>query len=154
MSFALKQYRLPLFTTVAVMAVTLAASCGGAGPETEGGETPGGDTPGRTSFDLLMNESAGNVFVLDGTNNPTLAVPASAEITVQLVNNGSAIHNMRFGGIDMKYFTGDDAGSDPEFIGPGGKGVLVFTAPGTPGAYIYQCDIHPTDMFGEIKVVK
>lgn len=144
-----RSFALPALLSISI---ALAASCGGDG-ERSGGDVPGGDGESRAAYELLMNESAGNVFVLDGQNNPALTVPAGKAVTVKLVNTGSAIHNMRFSGIDGRYFTGDDTVSDPEFISPGKKGVLIFTAPGVPGKYLYQCDIHPTDMFGDVIVL-
>ena len=146
---------LTLLTGLAAIPLSLAAvACGGDDDDDGGGETPSGNgASGQTTFDMLMNESDGNVFVVAGEKNPTLKVPASAKITVNLTNDGTAIHNMRFSGKDKKYTTADDAVSNPEFVNPGDKAVLVFTAPGDKGKYVYRCDIHPTDMLGGIEVV-
>lgn len=149
------KFRPILLAGLAVVALALAGvACGGDDDDNGGAETPSGNGGGETSFDMTMNESDGNVFLLDGEKNPTLKVPAGAEITVNLTNDGSAIHNMRFGGEDKKYFNADDSVSTPDLVNPGQTGVLVFTAPAAAGKYIYQCDIHPTDMLGEIEVVK
>ena len=157
-----KLFLTPL-TAVAALALGLAAvSCGGDDDDDNGNgngngngatQTPSGNGDAQTTFDMLMNESDGNVFVLDGENNPTLTVPAGEEITINLTNEGSAIHNMRFAGEDNQYNTGDDAASDPALVNPGDTATLVFTAPDDAGTYLYQCDLHPTDMLGEIVVV-
>lgn len=154
-----KRPYLALLSGFAVLALAFTAvACGGDDDDDDdNGATPtqsgnGGPTA-ETTFDLLMNESDGNVFVLDGESNPTLTIPAGEEITINLTNDGAAIHNMRFAGEDNAFNTGDDAASDPSLINPGDDGVLVFTAPGEAGTYKYQCDIHPTDMVGEFEVV-
>lgn len=150
------KFRRILLTALTALALALAAvACGGDDDDDNGGDaTPSGNGGDQTSYDLLMNESDGNVFLLDGEKNPTLKVPAGKEITINLDNDGSAIHNMRFAGEDKKYNTGDDAVSNPDIVAPGQKAVMVFTAPSAAGKYVYQCDFHPTDMLGEFEVVK
>jgi plastocyanin len=156
MIFARKSFRLLLLPALAAFAITLAAvACGGDDDDENGGaETPSGNGGGLTTYNVLMNEKRGNVFEINGEYNPTMKVSAGQEITINLENNGSAIHNMRFGGEDKKYNTKDDAVSKPDIVSPGEEAVLVFTAPSDPGKYIYQCDFHPTDMLGEFEVVK
>lgn len=153
--------KLHLTALTAIAALTLplvAMSCGGGGDEEENGSTPAATSPGgnggggETTFDLSMGESGGNFFELDGEKNPTLTVPVGEEITVNLTNDGAAIHNMRFGGEDKEYNTDDDAVSDPTLVPAGQTATLTFTAPGEAGTYVYQCDFHPTDMLGEIEV--
>jgi plastocyanin len=157
MTFEKRKLLLLLLTALASVTVAFAAvACGGGDDDDDdngGDETPSGNGGGQTAFDLLMNESDGNVFLLDSQKNPTLTVPAGKEVTINLENDGSAIHNMRFAGEDKKYNTSDDAVSKPDIVAAGQKAVLVFTAPGA-GTYAYQCDFHPTDMLGEIKVEK
>lgn len=118
----------------------------------DGGTGAGNGDGAETTFDLSMGESAGNFFELDGEKNPTLTIPAGEEVTVNLTNDGAAIHNMRFGGEDKEYNTDDDVASDPALVAAGQTATLTFTAPGEAGTYIYQCDFHPTDMLGEIEV--
>ena len=159
MHFQKKTFLLLLLTGLALVTVALAAAaCGGDDDDDDddGGETPSanGGGAGETSYNLLMNESSGNVFLLGDEKNPTLKGPAGKEITINLENDGSAIHNMRFAGEDNKYNTSDDAVSDPDIVSPGQKAVLTFTAPAKAGTYTYQCDFHPTDMLGDIEVVE
>lgn len=141
-----------LMVLVALAFAVASVACGGGDDNDE--KTPSGNGSTKTEFDLQMNEGDGNQFVLDGKKNPALTVSAGAKITINLDNDGSAIHNMRFAGDDNRYNTGDDAVSKPDIVSPGDKAVLVFTAPKETGKYLYQCDFHPTDMLGEIEVVK
>ncbi len=153
--------RLHLVALTAIAALTLplvAIACGGGDDEEDNG---GASTPAasadngdgdQTTFALSMGEAGGNYFELDGEKNPTLTVPAGEEVTANLMNDGAAIHNMRFGGEDKEYNTSDDVVSDPALVTAGQAATLTFTAPGEAGTYAYQCDFHPTDMLGEIEV--
>lgn len=158
MHFQKKKFLLPLLSGLALVTVALAAVACGGGDDDDGGngdETPSGNGGGaETSYELRMNESSGNVFLLGEKKNPTLKVPAGKEITINLENDGSAIHNMRFAGEDNKYNTKDDAVSKPDIVAAGQKAVLTFTAPAKAGKYTYHCDFHTTDMLGEIEVVQ
>ena len=148
------KFRLIALTGIAAVALTLAAVACGGGDDDDGGDGAGTATggAGQTTFDVAMNEAAGNLFVLDGEKNPTLKVAAGKEITVNLTNEGVAIHNMRFAGEDNEFNSADDATSDPGLVNAGQKAKVTFTAPGKAGKYKYQCDFHPTDMKGEIEV--
>ena len=99
-----------------------------------------------------MHETGGNFFEIAGEKNPTLTVPAGEEITVNLTNDGAAIHNMRFAGDDNEYDNDDDAVSEPALVTAGQEATLTFTAPSDAGTYDYRCDFHPTDMLGKIEV--
>ena len=79
-------------------------------------------------------------------------VAKGAQVTFNLTNDGTAIHNMRIAGEDDEYNTADDAVSDPDLISGGQTGTLEWTAPNEAGEYKFQCDIHPTDMKGTITV--
>ena len=154
MTLANGKVRLIAFTGVAAVALMLAAVACGGGDDDDAGDD-GGDDGGngaQTTFDLKMHEEGGNVFELGTEKNPTLAVPAGEEITINLTNEGIAIHNMRFAGEDNQYDNDDDATSDPALVNGGADGVLTFTAPGEAGTYDYRCDFHPTDMKGQIEV--
>ena len=142
---------------VSVLALLIiAVACGGDDDEEQNGggaTTPAGNGGGgETTFDMNMHEEGGNVFELGVEKNPTLKVPAGEEITINLDNQGIAIHNMRFAGDDNEYNSGDDAVSEPALVNGGQTATLVFTAPSEAGTYVYQCDFHPTDMKGEIEV--
>ena len=82
-----------------------------------------------------------------------LTVKAGEAVTVNLTNDGVAIHNMRIAGADGNYNTDDDAVSDPEIVNAGGTAVVNWTAPGTPGEVPFQCDFHVAlGMIGTITV--
>ena len=96
-------------------------------------------------------EMQDNVFVLDGTNNPTFSVAAGATVTINLSNSGVAPHNMRTAGADGEFTNDDDHVSDPDTVPAGATAVLQFSFD-APGTYQYRCDFHPVDMTGEIVV--
>ena len=148
--------RLIALTGLASAALMLGTVACGGGDDDDGGGGGGGATAtggtSQTSFNLAMNEASGNLFVLDGEHNPTLKVAAGKEITVNLKNEGVAIHNLRFAGADNEFNSSDDATSDPGLVNAGGTATVTFTAPSKAGKYKYQCDFHPTDMKGEVEV--
>lgn len=127
--------------------------------EAEGGEPTNGEvvngeatpTPGEGS----PPPSDGIVAVSMGDNffDPTeITAAAGSDITIDLTNNGAAIHNMRIAGEDGEYNTDDDVVSDPDIVPGGQTATIEWTAPTTPGDYIFQCDFHPTEMVGTITV--
>ena len=132
---------------VALSALALLALASACGDDDNGG---GGPTPGGGGeFDFSMGD---NFFEFEGEQNPTITVAAGAELTFNLTNDGTAIHNMRVAGDDNSYSTSDDAVSDAELINAGETGTLTWTAPAEPGDYDYRCDFHPDDMKGTITV--
>jgi plastocyanin len=73
---------------------------------------------------------------------------AAGSITVEFDNrDGGVLHNMHF-------FWGDDA--DDETLAEteleAGPIVQTLTFDAEPGAYFYQCDVHPTTMTGTLTV--
>lgn len=117
--------------------------------ETPDGESPAGSpTPGGGG-----PAGAFAVTMLDNKFDPAeFTVSAGEDITFELVNEGTAIHNMRIAGEDGAYSTGDDAASEPALISGGASGTLEWTAPDSPGEIDFQCDFHATDMKGVITV--
>ncbi len=76
----------------------------------------------------------------------------NAEITITLVNNGRAKHNIHF--LDRKGGSTLAPGAEGEIIDGGGMTTTVtFTTPG-PGEYYFLCDLHPDQMFGTFRVVE
>lgn len=92
-----------------------------------------------------------NFFEFEGQKNPTFTLTAGNAAKITLMNDGSAIHNMRTAGADGKYDTDDDQVSDPDLVAAGEEAQIEisFSAAGT---YAYRCDFHPTVQAGEITV--
>jgi plastocyanin/heme-degrading monooxygenase HmoA len=76
----------------------------------------------------------------------------NAEITITLVNNGAAKHNIHF--LDKPGGTTLADGAQGEIIDGGGTETKVtFTTPGV-GDYYFLCDLHPDQMNGTFRVVE
>lgn len=119
------------------------------------GQRPAAGTPAPAdtveisgSVDVSMGD---NFFEIDGKRNPTLQIAAGSTVTLNLKNDGAAIHNMRTTGEDGEYQSDDDHESEPLAIGSGASGSVEITF-ATAGTYQYQCDFHPADMKGEVIV--
>ena len=134
-----------VLVALSVLALLPLASACGDDDNGGGGPTPGGGG----EFDFSMGD---NFFEFEGEQNPTITVAAGAELTFNLTNDGTAIHNMRVAGEDNSFNTSDDAVSDPELMSAGETGTLTWTAPPEPGDHAYRCDFHPDDMKGTITV--
>jgi len=75
-------------------------------------------------------------------------VPANTPIDIPVRNAGQAIHNMHI--LDVKDAnTGGDIKTD--LLQPGQSADLKFVI-AQPGTYKFQCDVHPTEMVGQIVV--
>jgi plastocyanin len=157
MSFLTRRKVLGPLVALAVLALlALSLACGG-DDEGNGGDggaatTPAGDgngdgnggDGGETTFDVSMGD---NLF-----DPNELTVPAGAEVTINLTNDGTAIHNMRVAGADNEYNTDDDAVSEEELVNAGDSAVVNWTSPDEAGEVDFQCDFHPSDMIGTITV--
>ena len=80
-----------------------------------------------------------------------LKAPLNETTTIEIVNDGTAVHNMRIAGPDGEFNTGDDSVSDPEQITAGSTATVEFT-PTLAGTYTFQCDFHPAEQGGVIVV--
>jgi plastocyanin len=80
-----------------------------------------------------------------------LKAPLGEPLTIRLVNEGRAIHNLRIAGADGEWNTADDIVSDPAMVA-GGETAVVEWTPEIPGAYTFHCDFHPTEQGGQIVV--
>ena len=99
------------------------------------------------AVDGVLQTAAGDNFYT--LNN--LKVPLNEMTTIEIVNEGTAIHNMRIAGPDGEWNTDDDSVSDPELISGGATGVLEFT-PTLAGKYTFRCDFHTAEQGGVIVV--
>jgi plastocyanin len=112
-------------------------------PAEDDGDDDGDNGGGQTSFDVTLTD---NVF-----DPAEFTVPAGEDITVNLQNDGTAIHNMRIAGADGEYNSDDDAVSDL-IVAAGAASVVEWETPDEPGEYPFQCDYHLPDMAGTITV--
>ena len=72
-------------------------------------------------------------------------VQAGQRVTLNVTNEGVAVHTVRLAGPDNRYETDDDTTIDPPMIKPGETVVLVWAAPNKAGAYNFRCDYHPEE---------
>lgn len=110
-----------------------------------------GAAPPPTS---VSPDTQGTVNVEMGDNffrQSPIQVAPGQQVTVNLVNNGKVIHNMRIAGPDNRYESGDDVVSNPDTMRAGAKGTLRFQI-GQAGTFNFRCDFHPTEMVGTITV--
>ncbi|HSP55469.1 MAG TPA: cupredoxin domain-containing protein [Dehalococcoidia bacterium] len=140
----------PIIPGNTVTGATGAVPCGQKAPAATPAGTPAPaetvDVTGTT--DMTMGD---NFFDLGGKRNPTLKIAAGATVTVNLKNNGAAVHNLMTTGPDGTFGTGDDVVSNPVAVPGGATGTLQITFPAA-GSYKYQCQFHPADMKGDVTV--
>jgi len=72
-------------------------------------------------------------------------VRAGQQVTLNVTNEGVAVHTVRLAGPDNRYETDDDTALDPPMIKSGQTVSLVWTAPSEPGTYKFRCDYHPEE---------
>jgi plastocyanin len=101
-----------------------------------------------------------NFFQLNGQQSPlVLEVAVGQDVTINLVNNGQAVHNMHITGVDNTYDVdfcepgADEPCSDPGAIASGGTGTITFRFD-EPGTFDFRCDFHPLLMTGQILVTE
>jgi plastocyanin/heme-degrading monooxygenase HmoA len=117
-------------------------------PSASASATPSGGATAPAGLAIVMTDNKFDVT--------TLTAKANEATTVNLSNDGSAIHNVHIAGSDANY-TGDfctangpDPCSNPTRLGGGATGTITFTLPA--GTYAYRCDFHPTEMKGTLTV--
>ena len=149
----LKLLRQTLFTAALVVAAIAVGACGGSDEDGSGNggtpapaaTTPSGDGDGgEIELDVSM---ADNLF-----EPAEFTVDAGDDVTFNITNDGTAIHNMRVAGADNEFNTDDDSVSEEEVVTAGGTTTLQWAAPEEPGVYDFQCDFHLPDMAGTITV--
>ena len=95
------------------------------------------DEPSQTKIDLVASSTHFNVGCL--------VVPAGEPVAVTLKNKDGVNHNFSIYTLDFKSeFTGD--------IAYGGETFHSKVPALEPGRYLFQCDIHPSDMSGPLIV--
>jgi plastocyanin len=83
----------------------------------------------------------------DKFSKTTFISPAGQAVTLTQTNKGAAIHNWHV--LDTKDSSGKDITT--ALTNPGSTSSVTFTV-STAGTYKFQCDVHPTEMFGTIKI--
>ena len=97
---------------------------------------------------IIATAAQDNFFTL---NN--FLVSLGASFTIQLVNEGSAPHNLRIAWQDGEWQSADDMAvpQDGSPLTGAGSAQATFTA-GQAGTFVFRCDFHPTNMWGQITI--
>jgi plastocyanin len=131
---------------LALTVALLASACGGDGGSGDGGAEP-------AAFDVSLQDEPSEPGTIVSFFGPTgFTVATGQEVTFNLTNDGTAIHNMRIAGPDGEFNTDDDTPEDTDILNAGDTAVLKWTAPDEPETIEFRCDFHPTDMVGTITV--
>jgi plastocyanin len=77
----------------------------------------------------------------------SINVPVGREVTLTQTNAGLSIHNWHV--LEVKDVQGKDVAT--ALTQPGQKSAVTFTI-STAGVYKFQCDVHPTEMIGQLTV--
>jgi plastocyanin/heme-degrading monooxygenase HmoA len=125
---------------------------GGGGEGENGGGGGEGGGGGGAGEQIILGD---NFFEYEGEQAPTIAVPAGSETVFEIVNDGSAIHNMHVAPTgefveDTCEPGGDVPCSDPNII-PGGDTATI-TINLVAGEYPFRCDFHKDEMTGTLVV--
>ena len=124
----------------------------------EGSPTPAGSATAAPSGGAMVIDMQDFKFVYNGQDNPTINVAANTDVSFDVTNTGTAIHNIHVDGPDGNYdenFCKPNDGvatacTDPDKLPGGTNGTLTFNL--APGTYKFRCDYHPTQMTGEFVV--
>lgn len=117
---------------------------------------PGTTPPAPGQLTLIMQD---NVFKDEqGNSNPNITVPNAAgkPITIQLRNEGTAVHNTHVASGGTYAVSGTckanqaDPCSTPPAVRGGQTATITLTLPA--GTYDYRCDFHPDQMKGKITI--
>ncbi|MBI2766493.1 MAG: cupredoxin domain-containing protein [Chloroflexi bacterium] len=103
--------------------------------------TPGGPA-GPDPYKVTATDNKFSAIALEAPPNTT--------VTFTFTNNGAAPHNLHFYTAKGGQTLATGAGAETPVQSKGTE-TLTFTTPG-PGTYYFQCDFHPTEMFGTLTV--
>lgn len=98
----------------------------------------------RTEVDSLTVTAKDFSFTLDLTS----IHPGAPGVDVVFQNSGATVHQVAF--YEDAGYTKKIAESQP--VAPGGSSGFPFIPPTGATSVFYRCEIHPTQMFGELKV--
>lgn len=114
----------------------------------EGGPTGTGETAGGGGADVPTGGE--QVVATDNKfDKKTLNAAVAAEFSVTLTNNGKAKHNIHF--LDKKGGKTLVDGAQGKIIDGDQSDTISFTV-ADAGKFYFQCDLHPTEMFGDFVV--
>ncbi|MHB8577036.1 MAG: cupredoxin domain-containing protein [Dehalococcoidia bacterium] len=103
---------------------------------------PGSPAAGAAASGTTTEVTTDNKYSLT-----KITIKAGQPATVTVDNKGAAIHNWDLTGAK------DDAGKDIKTaLTDAGKTSSVTFTISKPGTYKFQCDVHPTEMMGELVV--
>lgn len=99
-----------------------------------------------------------NFIEYEGEKSPAISVPLGQEVTFDVENRGTAIHNLQVNGTDDTYaVTICEPGNASRFCSD--PSPLLGSETGTmavqfdePGTYNFRCDFHPFEMTGTLVV--
>lgn len=127
------------------------------GEPTNGEPTDGEPTDGEPTGGTLII-LGDNFFEYDGETNPAIPVPLGQEVTFELENQGTAVHNVQVNGTDDSYAVdicepGDASRfcSDPGTMFGSSTGTLTVQFE-EAGTYNFRCDFHFIEMVGTLVV--
>jgi len=129
-----RRWLLAAVLTLALGTVVVAAACGGASSEPVAQTTPSG-------AGAILDVTVGDNYFKPSE----FRVRAGQAVTLNVTNEGQAVHTVRLAGPDGEYETADDTRADPEMIKPGATVAVAWTAPTEPGPYSFRCDYHPSE---------
>ncbi len=117
-------------------------------------DEPADDEPSAGGLIILGD----NFFEYDGARNPDISVPLDQEVTFEVENRGTAIHNVQVNGTDDTYAVdvcepGDASRfcSDPSILFGSDTGTLTVQFD-EAGTYNFRCDFHALEMVGTLVV--
>jgi len=159
--------KLSALALLALLAVVAAVACGSDSEDVgNGAPTPSGDdaTLGPQLLDqpdsaqvlsTQVTRPANEVvdIVVSGAlfQQNNIAVSIGESVLIRVTNSDLFAHNLRIAGLDGEFDTQDDAVTEPDTLGGGDAGELMF-APPVAGRYTFRCDFHPASMGGVIVV--
>jgi uncharacterized cupredoxin-like copper-binding protein len=138
-----------------LLAAIFLVACGGS-------ETPAAEEPAAVTIQVVQNDIYFGETPDNQENPPTWTVPAGAEVTVELTNNGTLQHNwaiIEAGAEIPEPFdietSGDIVLYDTGHIEPGSTTTATFTAP-EAGEYVVICTVagHYPLMQGRLTVTQ
>lgn len=112
-------------------------------PEASTGAAHGGPVAAAATTSITQIATDNKFSVTAAT------VPANTEITLEFDNRGAALHNWRL--LNVKDKDGKDIAT--QLLAGGKTETLKFTI-AQPGTYTFHCDVHPTEMKGELTVTE